>query len=150
MSEGLRSLEKLRADAVEQAREALAQERAQLTKLDDLVRSLAAGLQQVSAEIERARAEVALDTVADFAWAERMQRRARVSAAQSEQRLRAAQAQRAQTQLRVQLAERSLLDAELGRRAVGHVMAQREAARAHKLELRSEEDAEDTHRARRR
>ena len=148
MSDGLRSLEKLRSDAVEQARAALSKERVQLAQAEALVREHAACLVEVSTRLRAACDAYALDTAADYAWAERSQRAARLRHTECARRLTAAQAQRAHVQERVQKAERRVLDAELGRRAVGHVVAQREAVRAQKLELRAEEDAADAHRAR--
>ncbi len=147
MTDGLRSLEKLRTDAVDQAKVQLAQQQKALAQAELRVRDSAARLAHVSAQLYT-HSLADLSTAADLAWAERSQRAARLQQAQCEARLKVAQCQRAQAQGRVEQAEQQMLDSELGRRAVGHVLTQREASRAYKSELRAEEEAADAHRAR--
>lgn len=148
MTNALRSLETLRADAVEKARTALAHERLVLAQAESLVTEAAQRVEEASLRVRRASEVPALTTAADFAWAERAKRAERLQHARFVTRLEVAEAQRAHAKARVEAAEQLVIDAEVERRAVGQVVAKRDALIERQREQRSEEDAADAHRAR--
>jgi hypothetical protein len=146
----LATLEQLRRERVHQAQAELARRRADMARSSELLNELGSAERQQAQRFTRAFASAAAATdVAGMRSAAEHLRALR--AAQRElltQRL-AAEGAHAIRVAAVQTAERALLDAELGRRVVGNMVARRVTDEARRRELAEEEAAADLARARR-
>jgi len=149
-TEALRTLEQLRENAVDEAKRALGVAQQRLARAEELRADASARLSVASGKLADARlANQELRDARDYHWAERTQQALRLAEVASEQRLEKAHAIVLEARAEVSRAEEAWREAELGRRATSHVVREREAQRAHKAELRAEEEAADSHRARR-
>jgi len=149
-TEALRTLEQLRENAVDEAKRGLAVAQQRLARAEELRADATSRLSVASRKLADARqANQELRAARDYHWAERTQQALRLGEVAAEERLQKAQATLLYARAEVSRAEDVWREAELGRRATSHVVREREAQRAHKAELREEEEAADNHRARR-
>jgi hypothetical protein len=145
----LGSLEQVRRERVHQAQAELARRRAELLSSGQLLDDLGRTAVELAQKSTRALAFAATASdVADMRSAAEHLRSLRASAADLGARRRAAEAVHAGRAQALQAAERALVEAELGRRAVGNMIERKASAEARRRELSDEEAAADLARAR--
>ncbi len=148
--DALRTLEQLRESTVDEAKRDLTVAQLRLTRAEDVMGAAAARLGVSSERLDQAlQANAELRGARDYHWAERTERALRLAQAFADERLQTAQATLADARAEVTRAEDAWRTAELARRAASHVLREREAKRMHRAELHAEEEAADSHRARR-
>lgn len=139
----LRSLEQLRAMRVEQGQRELQAAREEQDKAAELLLEARRALSEVMVRPPAQRVQ----SPRDYLWLERVERARLLSATQRQARFLVAQRVHTAALELVQSAQVELLRLEVERRAAAHTVARREAETARVTELRSEEEAADSHSA---